>query len=117
MDLAKVAERRVGDSNAQVLANTGWAYAKAEQLDAKTEQAEAPLICGVGEGCGAVPGQLQGAGARQHGTLPQATSVEFFMNFLNIILGLRLVFFLLEVKTTSARISYWGPNINIYFVI
>ena len=32
--LASIAERRVGDFSAQGLANTAWAYAKAEQSDA-----------------------------------------------------------------------------------
>ena len=32
--MARVAERRLGDSHAHALANTAWAYAKAEQSDA-----------------------------------------------------------------------------------
>ena len=32
-----VAERRVGDFNAQALVNTAWAYAKSEQWYAETQ--------------------------------------------------------------------------------
>ena len=35
MALARVAEWRVGDFNAQELANTVWAYARASQSDEK----------------------------------------------------------------------------------
>ena len=65
--LARVAERRVGDFNAQALGNTGRAYAKAEQLDAKTEQADTPLFVVLARVAVRRVGEFSRTGVGQHG--------------------------------------------------